>query len=246
MRFSCKAISGVSVVLCCFGSLYGSTFLIAKAGRKIVVGADSRSTLTINYTQKRPGPNFCKIRRCSDGLYFVIASTGVINTKTGIDFREIAGRACNASGSGKDKADWFLNEAVQAATRILREDGQPTVVSVAFFGFNEEPFYFLRSIRRTENELYKEPVDCAVGCSTQWSAGGYHSVIDKLASATFPTFTLDHLDQAVRMLLMKEIQADVTGDIGLPLSIIMLDKPGASGEHWIEAGACPAGEPKIP
>src|SRR5207237_470969 len=65
---------------------YGSTFIVANQGDAIVVGTDSRVTVTIDYTRTQRGPDTCKIYKAGKGRYFVIAGTQFINIKTGIDF----------------------------------------------------------------------------------------------------------------------------------------------------------------
>ncbi|MBI5083313.1 MAG: hypothetical protein HZB13_01790 [Acidobacteria bacterium] len=222
------------ILSACLRTLQCTTFLIAQRGDVIVVGADSRSTITIDYASKKAGPNTCKIRKCSSGIYFVISSNQVINLKTGIDFFQLAVHACNMPGDPRSKADFFEKQALAAADRILIEDRQNTVASVAFFGYDHGPFYFSRSIRRSHSERYQQPaVDCPRGCS-QWLAGGYRDVIDRLASQVFK----DHrLEEAVTILLTKQIEADRSGEVGEPISVLQLD---GSGERWVSSGPCPA------
>ena len=109
-------------------ALLGSTFIVAKNGDEIVVGADSRVTLTIDYTKTRQGPDTCKIHKCATRRYFVVASNQFINIKTGVDFSELANQSCKASGDPKANADSFETKAVAAAGRILKEDKQTTVL----------------------------------------------------------------------------------------------------------------------
>ena len=173
-------------------TLYGSTFIVAKQGDAIIVGADSRVTLVIDYNKTQPGPDTCKIHKSGNGRYFVIASNQFINIKTGIDFSELATHAFAGGGDPKAAADAFETEALAAAERILKEDGQTTVVSVVLFGYDKGPFFYSRSIRRSPTETYKQPEDCDGICS-KWVAGGYHDVIDKLAPQAFGTSLVGRL-----------------------------------------------------
>jgi hypothetical protein len=208
-----------------------STFLVAQLADAIVVGTDSRSTLVIDYTRKTRGPDTCKIHKCGTSKYFVIATNQLINTKTGIDFFQLAMRTCSAGGNPNAYADSFETQAINAANRILKEDKQTTVVSVAFFGYERGPYFFSRSIRVSPFENYRQPVDCPRG-SSLWNAGGYHEVIDRLAPQIFKKH---RLEDAVTLLLKKEIEADKTGEIGGPIAVLRLDK---AGEHWIWHGVC--------
>ena len=119
----------------------GSTFVVVKAGDSLVVGADSRVTLTLDYTETERGPDACKIHKCAAGRYFVIASNQLINTRTGIDFSELARQSCVANNDPRANADSFQTAALAAARRILNEDKQTTVLAAVFFGYNHEPFF---------------------------------------------------------------------------------------------------------
>ena len=57
------------------GSATATTYVAVKSGDTIVVGADSCSTLTVDYTRHVPGPNVCKIHKCAAHTYFVYAGT---------------------------------------------------------------------------------------------------------------------------------------------------------------------------
>ena len=98
-------------VFFCHGSS-ATTFLVAKAGSTIVVGADCRSTLTIDYTKHVPGPDVCKIRKCASDMYFVISAQPFIDIKTGIDFSRLAENACSSSRSPLERADIFERHAL--------------------------------------------------------------------------------------------------------------------------------------
>src|SRR5215472_16446814 len=203
----------------------GSTFVVAKQGDAIIVGADSRVTLTIDYNRTQPGPDTCKIHKSAKDRYFVIASNQFINVRTGIDFSALAKQVFEARGNPKTLADEFEIKASAAAERILKEDSQTTILRVVFFGYDKGPFFYSRSIRRSPVETYKQPEDCEVNCS-KWVTGGYHEVIDKLAPQAFSTM---RLEDAIPFLITREIDADRTGGIGLPIALFRLDR---TGEHW--------------
>jgi hypothetical protein len=209
----------------------GSTFIAAKQGDAIIVGADSRVTLTIDYKRTQPGSDICKIHKSGKSRYFVIASNQFINTKTGINFSDLATQAFAGDGDPKTLADKFETQALGAAERILKEDAQATVLSVVFFGYDKGPFFYSRSIRRSPIETYKQPEDCTGTCS-KWIAGGYHEVIDKLAPRAFSTI---RAEDAIPFLITKEIDADKTGGIGLPIALFRLD---GTGERWLSPGVC--------
>ena len=223
--------TGIALIFASTG-LYASTFIVAKQGDAIIVGADSRVTLTIDHNRTRPGPDTCKIHKAAKGRYFVIASNPFINIKTGIDFSELATRVFETGGDLKAAADAFEARALAAADRILREDGQTTVLSVVLFGYDKGPFFYSRSIRRSATETYKQPEDCAGAACSKWVTGGYHEVIDKLAPHAFSTTPSE---AAIPFLIGKEIEADKTGGIGLPIAMFRLD---GAGEHWLSPGAC--------
>ena len=213
-------------------ALRGSTFIVAKSGDAVVVGTDSRVTLIIDYNRKQIGPDICKIHKFAQGRYFVIATNQYFNIKTGIDFSRLAMETLAGKGSPKALADLFESRAKAATERILKEDGQPTVLSLVFFGYDSGPFYYSRSVRRNASGIYEEPLDCAAGCSEHWVAGGYHEVIDKFAPQMFSTISMEG---AIPSLIRKEIDADKTGDIGLPIALLRVDK---DGEHWLSSGVC--------
>lgn len=225
-------ISRCIALLFACGTLYASTFIVGKQGDAIIVGADSRVTLTIDYNRTRPGPDTCKIHKSAKGRYFVIASNQFINIRTGIDFAELATRVFETGGDPKASADTFETKALAAAERILREDGQTTVLSVVLFGYDKGPFFYSRSIRRSATETYKQPEDCAGAACSKWVTGGYHEVIDKLAPQAFST---SPADTVIPLLIGKEIDADTTGGIGRPIAVFRLD---GAGEHWLSPGAC--------
>jgi hypothetical protein len=208
---------------------HGSTFVVAKQGDAIIVGADSRVTLTIDYNRTQPGPDTCKIFKSAKGRYFVIASNQFINVKTGIDFSALATKTFEGGGDPKALADEFETKAMAAAERILKEDAQPTVLSVVFFGYDKGPFFYSRSIRRSPVETYKQPEDCS---GFKWVAGGSHEVIDQLAPQAFSTRPVE---DAIPFLITKEIDADKTRGVGLPIALLRLD---GTGEHWLSPSAC--------
>jgi hypothetical protein len=170
-------------------------------------------------------------QKSAKGRYFVIASNQFINIKTGIDFSALATQAFEGGGDPKALADEFETKALAAAEKILKEDAQTTVLSVVFFGYDKGPFFYSRSIRRSPVETYKQPEDCTGSCSN-WVTGGYHEVIDKLAPQAFST---TRVEDAIPFLITKEIDADKTGGIGLPIALLRLD---GTGEHWLSPGVC--------
>jgi hypothetical protein len=241
MRISATKLKWICIiVLLCLRLAYecpvvhATTYVVAKVGGSIVVGADCRSTLTIDYVKHRPGPDVCKIHMCAPDMYFVVAANPLIDIRTGTNFSQIAEESCSAIGSPIERADRFETRAMKAADTIFEREKESSVVSVLFFGNSPSgSFFYARSIRRTPQEHFKQPVNCGKGCDS-WTAGGYHNVIDStLSDKTF--FQTFGLVGGVRELLSKQINSDKTGEVGFPISILELD---GSQEQWIERGAC--------
>jgi hypothetical protein len=102
----------IAALLFVSATAHGSTFVVAKQGDAIIVGADSRVTLTIDYNRTQQGPDICKIHKSAEGRYFVIASNQFINTKTGINFSDLATQAFGSGGDPKILADDFETKAL--------------------------------------------------------------------------------------------------------------------------------------
>jgi hypothetical protein len=212
-----------------------TTYLAVKFGDTIVVGADSCSTLTIDYTRHVPGPDVCKIHKCAPHTYFVYAGT-LIDIATGIKFDQIATRACNQGGTPSQVMDRIRNRLVAAARKAYAKDKQVLVLSATVFGTSKRGAFLLsRSARVNQDGLYEDPIhDCPVGCDNDYIMGGYQEVMKR--DISIPGFwDRNGLDGGVRALLSAQIRADTTHEIAFPLSIIEVSK---KGERWIDKGAC--------
>ena len=212
-----------------------TTYLVVKSGDTVVVGADSCSTLTIDYASHVPGPNVCKIHKCEPHTYFVYAGT-LINIATGIRFDRIVSRACSQGGTPLQVMARARGRLVSAALKAYAMDKQPVVLSAAIFGTTKKGAFLLsRSVRVNKGGLYEDPInDCPEDCDNRYMMGGYHQVMTRLIDT--PGFwDRNGLDEGVRILLTEEINADVTREISFPLSILDVSSKGA---RWIEKGTC--------
>jgi hypothetical protein len=229
-------ISAICVLICLSSDLPASVYVVVKSGTTLVVGADSRTTDEIDHSKMVRGGDRCKIIRCPLGSYFAISANPLENIKTGISFSRIAMKACSISGNMHIVATRFEGDAISAARTIFEAEKRGVVVSVTFFVSSVGGASFsARSIRYTGKERPHRdaPIDCANGCNN-WVAGGIHDTIN--ATLVDPSFfTRYGLVSGVRKLLMDQISADKTGEVGLPLSIIHLDGPSAI---WEDSGVC--------
>lgn len=217
------------------GSAAATTYLAVKSGDTIVVGADSCSTLTVDYTRHVPGPNVCKIRKCAPHTYFVYAGT-LINIATGIRFDRIVDAACGQGGTPSQVMARIRSRLVAAAQKAYAKDKQVVVLSATVFGTSKKGAFLLsRAVRVNQDGVYEDPInDCPEDCSNRYMMGGYQEVMKRLIGT--PGFwNRNGLDGGVRILLTEEIKGDVTHETAFPLSIIEVS---TKGEKWVEKGSC--------
>jgi hypothetical protein len=238
-------ISGTLVVFfmlwlpCWTSTLNATTFAVIKMDNVIGIAADSRVTLTVDYSKEERGPDICKIRKCGPGLY-VVGAGSMINIKTGTDFGSLAMRACNRRGIVQDKADWFEHQAIEAGKLIQAEDKKsPAAFAVVFAGYDgTTTFFSKRGFYATPSGIRAEDrIDCFDNCPAKghvtYVFGAFQRTMNLMLSDI--SIFADGPTKAAENLVGAEIKADRTGKIGFPMSVLEIR---ATGARWIQRGAC--------
>lgn len=237
---SWTAIVALFLVLCPFCSTpNATTFAVIKMNDVIGVAADSRVTLIIDHSREVRGPDICKIQKCTSNIY-VVGAGAMINTKTGINFGNLAMRACKRRGSVQNRANWFEAQAIRAGRQIRAEDRRSvTGFGLVFVGYDgKATFFAARGFYPTPTGIRAEKrVDCFEGCpgkdQISYLFGAFKQTMALMLNDA--SVFKDGPTKAVEKLVAAEIEADKTGEIGFPMSVLEI-RP--TGPHWIRAGVC--------
>lgn len=234
----------LSVFSCVCTEVYGTTIVVMRAGRSVVLAADSLAI--VNHEKN----NICKIRKAGH-IFFAIAGTE--STEQFHAFA-LAEKAISQTGSLRAAAKAFMNMVSgpfeEALTRLrnerpsdyaeIRSKEQPLEAAFAAIE-NGVPKYVIVTFTITQNSngrisvaaQYKPCPGSACPSSTTDI-----NILGENAAATKKFARLARNDADAVSVSRKLIETEITsrpGTVGPPISILVI---GPSGQTWIEQGEC--------